>query len=293
MGLRLSSRPVEISIVIPTRDRPEALRRCLGAIASDDLEIVVVDDGSRDRGAVAAAVQEAGGRLVRTPGAGPAAARNVGARAAGGEVICFTDDDCEPAAGWVTALAGPAAAHGAAAGRTIAPRGARAAVVASQAIVEHLTLSSLDPASGRLGFAPTCNLAVARDALGRLPFDESFPLAAGEDRDWSDRAAAAGLGPVYAPDAVVVHRQALTPSGFLRQQVAYGRGAARYRAAGAGRRLGKPGFYGGLVRRGFDDGAEVGGLVVAAQFATAAGVAVERLSRLGGDGGRRGGVGNG
>jgi glycosyltransferase involved in cell wall biosynthesis len=281
---------VEISIVIPTRDRPDALRHCLGAITDgggDRAEIVVVDDGSRDRGAVAAVVEQAGGRLIRTPGAGPAAARNVGARAARGEVVCFTDDDCEPGPGWAVTLAGGALANGAAAGRTVAPAGAGAAVVASQAIVEHLTLSSLDPASGRLGFAPTCNLAVTRETVDRLGFDESFPRAAGEDRDWSDRAAVAGVAPVYVPEAIVTHRQMLTPSGFLRQQHAYGRGAARYRAAAPGRRLARPGFYEALVRRGFDSGPAVGGLVVAAQVATAAGVAAERLSRLGGDGGRR------
>ncbi len=117
--------------------------------------------------------------------------------------------------------------------------------------------------------------------LAKLPFDESFPLAAGEDRDWSDRAAAAGLAPAYVPDAVVVHRQELTPRAFLRQQYAYGRGAARYRAAARGRRMAKPGFYGELVRGGFSTGPAVGAWVLAAQAATAAGVAAERLSRRG------------
>jgi GT2 family glycosyltransferase len=250
------------------------------------VELVVVDDGSRERGAVELAAREGGAQLIRTPGAGPAAARNVGARAASGDIVCFTDDDCEPAPGWASELARVAAEQGAAAGQTVARSAANASVLASQAIVEHLTLSSLDPASGRLGFAPTCNLAVAREALGQLPFDESFPLAAGEDRDWSSRAAAAGLAPVYVPSAVVVHRQELTPRAFWRQQVAYGRGAARYRAAAAGRRISRPGFYGGLVRRGFAAGPAVGGLVVAAQLATAVGVATERWSGLG-RGGRR------
>ncbi len=250
--------------MIPTRDRPAALARCLGALDPEH-EVVVVDDGSRDREAVAGATEaRTGVRVLRAPGRGPATARNLGARAALGEVICFTDDDCVPEPGWAAALAGVAAADGAAAGRTLAPPGAAATVRASQAIVEHLTLSSLDPATGRLGFAPTCNLAVAREALASLPFDERFPAAAGEDRDWSDRAGAAGLAPVYVPEAVVVHRQELDPGAFARQQYAYGRGAARYRAAGTGRRVARPGFYAALVRRGFEEGAVAGGLVVAA-----------------------------
>jgi hypothetical protein len=188
-----------------------------------------------------------------------------------------------PEPGWAVRLAGVAAAHGAAAGRTVAPPGAPAAVRASQTIVEHLTLASLRP-DGRLGFAPSCNLAVARETLRGLPFDERFPAAAGEDRDWSDRAAGAGAAPVYVADAVVVHGQELGPAGFARQQYAYGRGAARYRAAGPGRRVARPGFYAGLVRRGFGQGADAGALVAAAQGLTVLGVAVERLSRLGGEG---------
>ena len=276
---------MQISIVVPTRDRPEQLARCLAALG-DEHEVVVVDDGSRDRAALSRALdRHPATRLVRAPGRGPATARNLGARASSGEVVCFTDDDCVPEPGWAAALAEAASAVGSAAGRTLAPAGARPPVLASQAIVEQLTFASLDPARDRLGFAPTCNLAVSRDALGSLPFDESFPRAAGEDRDWSDRATAAGLAPVYAPAAVVVHHQRLGAAAFVRQQFAYGRGAARYRAADRGRRLAGPGFYAALMRRGFADGVGVGGLVLAAQVLTAAGVAAERLAGLGGRGG--------
>ncbi len=271
---------MQISIVVPTRDRPAALARCLAAIGGEH-EVVVVDDGSRDRAALARALDGApAARIVRAGGHGPATARNLGARAAGGEVVCFVDDDCEPVSGWAAALARRAAQAGAAAGATVAPAGAPAAVRASQAIVAGLTLASLDPAR-RLGFAPSCNLALAREALELLPFDESFPAAAGEDRDWSARAGGAGLSPVYVPEAVVVHRQELDMAAFARQQYRYGRGAARYRAAAAGRGLARPGFYAGLVRRGFGEGAAVGALVVVAQAATAAGVAAERLAGLG------------
>jgi GT2 family glycosyltransferase len=271
-----------ISIVVPTRDRPQSLSRCLAALGAQDAdaaEVVVVDDGSRDRdalaGALAAAPVEA--RLIRTGGAGPAAARNVGARAATGELICFTDDDCEPQPDWARLLTDAAARAGAAGGKTVVPPGATAAVVASQAITEHLTMASLDASSGRLGFAPTCNLAVVRDALSRVPFDESFPSAAGEDRDWSARAVAAGVAPEFVRDAVVVHHQALSAGGFIRQQFRYGQGAARFRGSDRSRRLAPPGFYTGLVRRGFAAGPLAGGLVVAAQAATAAGIASERL----------------
>ena len=105
-----------ISVVVPTCDRPAALRRCLAALARQDaeadLDVVVVDDGT----AAGGSVEAPGARVVRAGGRGPAAARNLGARAARGRVICFTDDDCAPAPGWAQRLARACAGGGAAAG---------------------------------------------------------------------------------------------------------------------------------------------------------------------------------
>lgn len=271
---------VVISVVVPTRDRPGSLRRCLAALAAQSapaLEVIVVDDGSRDRGAVTATA--AGARVVRSPGRGPAAARNLGIRAAEGDVVCLLDDDCEPEPQWAAQLAAAArrAPGGVAAGRTVAPPGASAAVRASQAITNHLLEDSLD-AGGHVGFAPSCNMGGLRDALAGLPFDTSYPLAAGEDREWWARARAAGVVALYEPRARVLHRQLLDLRGFLRQQYRYGRGAARFRRSGEDRGLSGPSFYAGLTRRGFAEGAAAGLLVLAAQAATAAGVAAERIS---------------
>ena len=272
-----------ISVVVPTRDRPSSLRRCLAALGAQDagtLEVLVVDDGSRDRGAVEEAVAALGAaKALRSSGLGPAAARNLGVRAASGEVVCLTDDDCEPRPSWARALADAtlAAPGRVAGGRTVAPPGAGAAVRAGQVITNHLQLSTVT-GSGTLGFAPTCNLAAAREVLAGLPFDPSYPDAAGEDRDWWARALAAGVVAAYEPRAVVVHRQPLGARALLRQQFRYGRGAARFRRGRGGERgYGDAGFYVGLVGAGFAEGPGAGGLVLAAQAATAAGIAAERL----------------
>ncbi len=267
-------RGMSVSIVVPTRDRAGKLARCLAAVRGQGDEVVVVDDGSVESERVAAVVEEAGAKLVRLEGRGPAAARNVGVAAASGEVVCFTDDDCVAAAGWVEALTRPIVAGEAqaVAGRTVVAPDASAADRAWQAIANHLQGSATAPGSPSPGFAPTCNLACSRSLLLELPFDESFPGAAGEDRDWAARAAARGAAPRFAPEAVVVHRPDLTTHSFLRQQYGYGRGASRYRAARDGRRLGSASFYAGLIRTGFSAGPATGILVGAAQLATAAGV---------------------
>ena len=139
-------------------------------------------------------------------------------------------------------------------------------------IIDHLLLDSLGQDSTTT-FAPSCNLAVSAELAARLPFDERFPDAAGEDREWSARAVAAGAPPRYVRDAIVVHRQRLDTRGFVRQQYRYGRGAARFRRVRGERRvLSQPSSYARLVRAGFERGPRVGALVVAAQVVTAVGM---------------------
>jgi glycosyltransferase involved in cell wall biosynthesis len=268
---------MSVSVVIPTRDRLAKLSRCLAAVAGQADEIVVVDDGSSEPQLVADLARDAGAQLVRLEGRGPAAARNAGAGAASGRVVCFTDDDCEPQPGWVEALAAPILSGEAlcTAGRTRVGDDASAADRAWQAIANHLQRAAAEPGSPSPGFAPTCNLACPRELLAELPFDESFPVAAGEDRDWATRVAVLGAAPRLVPGAVVVHRPQLGPIVFLRQQYRYGRGAARYRRAARGRRIGPAGFYIGLLRAGFAAGPATGLLVLAAQLATATGVLAE------------------
>ncbi|MGE3286266.1 MAG: glycosyltransferase family 2 protein [Pseudonocardia sp.] len=268
-----------VSIVVPTRDRPDRLARCLAALQAQtvaDLECVVVDDASVDADAVAAAVAAAPrARLLRGEGRGPAAARNLGVRAARGEIVCLTDDDCEPVPGWAAALVARIEAGAqAAAGPTRNARPADPFAAAAQAVASYCAEATIDTATGRMRFAPTSNIACRADVLAALPFDERYPLAAGEDRDWCARLVASGAALVFAPEAVVAHHQELDARGFWRQQVRYGRGAHRFRSD-HGSRLEAPGFYTGLVRRGFAEGARAGALVCLAQLATAVGIAQE------------------
>jgi glycosyltransferase involved in cell wall biosynthesis len=270
-----------ISVVVATRDRPAALERCLAALARQSapmLEVVVVDDASRDRAAVDAVVARAcpAARVLRAGGRGPAAARNAGVRAARGAIVCFTDDDCEPDREWAARLAS-ACGTGAAAGTTFAHREAGRAGAAAQLLTHVLQASTLCDDSRTLGFAPTCNLACEARLARTLAFDESFPLAAGEDRAWCARLADAGARLTYVPEAIVVHRPQLGLRGLLRQQGRYGRGAVRFRQGGG--RLAGGDFYAGLARECAREGAAVTSLVVLAQAALAAGAARELAER--------------
>lgn len=106
--------PPSVTAVICTRGRPVGFRQALASVVADvssalasgavrDAEIVVVDqDPAPDPGGVADAPRV----LVRRIGpesagrSGLSRARNAALRAARGELILFTDDDCEVAPRW-------------------------------------------------------------------------------------------------------------------------------------------------------------------------------------------------
>jgi glycosyltransferase involved in cell wall biosynthesis len=85
-----------VSVIVPTRDRPQLLRQALGsvrALEGDDLEldVIVVDNGP---GAGSEDVaREFGCRYLTVTARGASVTRNAGLRAARGEFIAFLDDD--------------------------------------------------------------------------------------------------------------------------------------------------------------------------------------------------------
>ena len=235
------------TVVVPTHGRPEDLSRCLAALQRLDVdprdaEVVVVDDGGTPAAApvVAAVPGPLPVRVHRQDNAGPASARNTGARLARGRRLAFTDDDCAPARGWLAALgaaldAEPAALVG---GPTVNALHDDPWAEATQQLVSHLTGDPDAPA-----FLPTCNLAVARDAFVTSGgFDESFPSAAGEDRAFCDAWQDAGRPLRWCADARVEHAHHLSARRFWRQHAGYGRAARAVHASrrAAGRRDGRP-----------------------------------------------------
>lgn len=92
-----------VSVVICTRDRPEALARCLGALSRQTLpptQVIVVDNASRD-GRTREAALAAGVDYLREDRPGLDIARNTGAKRATGEIVAYTDDDVEVHPRWL------------------------------------------------------------------------------------------------------------------------------------------------------------------------------------------------
>ena len=200
----------EVTVVVPTRDRPDSLALCLAALdaqTASSMETVVVDDGRPGNEAVERAVaQSSRSRLLPAPRSGAAAARNAGVAAARAPLVLFTDDDCTPHPDWAVSLAEELKEGVAAAGMTIAaPTGNRMAL-ASQHVADYLTSASLD-SSGRIRFGASSNLGCRTELLRALPFDADYPASGGEDRDWCARLIEAGHELSFVPDALVTHHQ--------------------------------------------------------------------------------------
>lgn len=288
------------SIVVPTYARPERLAQCVAALAQLEydrsrLEVVVVDDGSPDATAVVAALTPFRDaldlRLVRQENRGPAAARNRGVGEARQEYIAFTDDDCRPEPGWLAAFARQFAAtpEGIAGGRTVNALGDNVYTAASESLVGFFHRYHLEKGTP---FFATNNVALPRTLFAAIGgFDERFPRAAGEDREFCDRCVRQGRTFAYVPDAVVRHFHALTLRHFVRQHYNYGRGAYVFRQLhaadqGAGNVELEPlRFYADLVLHPLSDREPRRVrrvlLMIVTQLANSTGFFVERARRRG------------
>lgn len=212
---------LRVSVVIPTYQRPELLRRCLDALVEQRLdptwyEIVVVDDGqSEDTEEVVAQIAEQTRgnpevRYLRPDGTrGPAAARNRGWRAAQAPVVAFTDDDTIPDADWLRyGVLAMSVDRAAVWGRIVVP-------TPSVPTDHEKNTQGLE----RAEFV-TANCFVRRDALEAVGgFDERFKRAWREDADLYF-ALMRRFGTVaHVAAAVVVHPVREAPWGVsLKQQ---------------------------------------------------------------------------
>ena len=96
------------SIIIPTCNRREDLRRCAGTLipqlpADGSVEIRVCDDSSGDDSRKMLAAEFPSVAWSQGPRKGPAANRNVGGKLSKSEWLIFIDDDCVPREGYVAA----------------------------------------------------------------------------------------------------------------------------------------------------------------------------------------------
>ena len=210
-----------ISVVIPTLDRPDLLRRCLESLMVQTMdplsfEIIVVADGPSK---VTEKVVEELRSTVSAPNLrylelplhrGPAAARNLGWKSARGAIIAFTDDDCIVQPTWLEA--GEACLEDL---RVSGLWGRISVPIPTQPTDHEWNTKQLEKSPGA-----TANCFYRKTALEEVHgFDERFTTAWREDSDLQFMLLKGGHRMVSCRTAVVFHPARPAPWGIsLRQQ---------------------------------------------------------------------------
>ena len=203
----MTMRRPEVSVIIPHYDDLTGLGLCLDSLCSqsasmeDTVEIVVADNNSpcgreavedlvRGRARVVVALEK---------GAGPA--RNAGIAAARGSLLAFTDSDCIPEPGWLSAGLATLERFDLVGGRMEVLVGAEDAMTGPEAFERVFAFDNRDYVE-RKGFTVTANLFCRAETAAAVG---PFGTGVSEDREWCLRAVRKGMTIGYAPDAVVGH----------------------------------------------------------------------------------------
>jgi glycosyltransferase involved in cell wall biosynthesis len=198
---RRANRPI-LSVLVPTyRDDPRPLLAALAGDASDEVEVIIYEDGAPDADlseALRAAVLYAPipARQITAPvNLGRSAARNRLGELARGQWILFLDADMRPPqrflTRWIDILTQTDADAVFGGYEPCEPSSPDQAVHAELARVSDVH-SAVE--RNEIGAVAVCssNLAVRRSFFGQVPFDEGYSGWGWEDVDWALRADEAG-----------------------------------------------------------------------------------------------------
>ena len=98
----------KLSIIIPTHNSESTIQRCIRSLTSqsfprEQFEIIVVDDGSKDK-TTTLAKETGADQIIVTEPCFQGKARNIGVQNAKASLLAFIDSDCEAKDGWVSAI---------------------------------------------------------------------------------------------------------------------------------------------------------------------------------------------
>jgi O-antigen biosynthesis protein len=211
----------EVSVVIPVKDGGPLLERALAAVrAQGELELIVIDSGSRDGSPDVA--RAAGATLIEIEPRefGHGRTRNLGAERAAGELICFLTQDAVPEPGWLDAYREAFALDervGAAFGPHL-PWPDTSPMIARE-LTEFFAGFAPDgrPAvhrAGDLTFLSNVNACYARACWQEVRFEE---LDYAEDQAFGRAMLEAGWAKVFQPGAAVRHAHDYRPAEFMKR----------------------------------------------------------------------------
>jgi GT2 family glycosyltransferase len=216
-----------VSVIVCTYNGRRTIRECFEALQRldyPDYEVIVVSDGSND-GCVALAYGF-GLRVIAGPNRGLSEARNIGFRAATGDIVAYIDDDAYPDPHWLRYVSQKflTTSHAAVGGPNLAPAGSgwvADCVANAPGGPSHVLVSDLEAEH-----IPGCNMAYRKRCLEELGgFDAQFRIA-GDDVDLCWRLLERGWTIGFSPAAMVWHHRRNSVRAYWRQQKNYGKAEA-------------------------------------------------------------------
>jgi glycosyltransferase involved in cell wall biosynthesis len=244
----------KVSVVVCAYNADRTIDTCLAALEKvryPNYEVIVVNDGSTD-GTLEICRKYPYIRLICQENRGLSVARNVGLEAATGEIVAYTDADCDVDPDWITYLV-----HGFRITGQVAVGGPNlpppenalvpSAVAVSPGGPTHVLIDDLE-AEHIAG----CNMAFKAEVLRELGGFDPHYRAAGDDVDICWRLQDAGHANGFSPAAQVWHFRRNTVKDYFNQQRGYGKAEAmvyykhpeRFNLLGQARWLGR--IYGDL-----------------------------------------------
>ncbi|MBN2054774.1 sugar transferase [bacterium] len=215
-----------VSVIIPAYNAESTISACVTALLNQtcdagSYEVIIVDDGSTD--ATAAQAEKLGARVVRLEHQGPAMARNQGVAVAKGDIVLFTDADCEADPRWVELMLQPFLRDDSVTGVKGVYRTRQRSIAARFAQVEFEDRYRRLAKADSIDFVDSHAAAFRRDVFTSVGgFDPSFPVANNEDVDLSYKIAKAGHRMVFTDRAFVYHKHPEGVRDYLRTKLLRG-----------------------------------------------------------------------
>ena len=218
-----------VTVIIPAKDRAEELRGCLESVFAQEypsgmIEVIVVDDGSRDQtSSVAGSFPCKVFSLEKSRG--QSFCRNLAAGEGKGEIFAFLDSDCIAAKTWLKDLVPlfqwPRV--GVVGGRVDGYfKGSRLDryenAFSSLFMGKHMIYGANDDSRA---YVPTCNL-LARGTVYREIGGIRESMRVGEDVDFCWRMRAQGHALLYVPYGPVQHKHRNRLRAMLKRRLEYG-----------------------------------------------------------------------
>lgn len=213
---------MKCSLIIPAYNAEKTITTCLESalhqsLLIDHYEIILVDDGSTDN--TSEIVSRYPVRLIQQTNQGPAVARNKGAHEAQGDILVFTDSDCELDFEFLEKIIAPILENPEIIGVQGSYKTKQREFMARYGQVEIETRYSRMAKNKYIDFIGTYAAAYRKDIFHDYGgFDTGFPLASGEDTEFSYKLYENKHKMVFAPEAFVYHQHPIRLKQYLKSK---------------------------------------------------------------------------